>query len=279
MRAICVDDEELILNMTVKMCQELGLFSEVHGFSDANEAIAFVQENQIDIAILDIDMPEKNGIEMARIIKNCHPYASIMFLTGYSEYALEAYSLHATGYLLKPISKEKLENELKYAIERRNRHTEKPVDDEKDNIQPDTTKRILVKTFGEFDIFVDGEIVNFKRAKSKELLAYLVDREGGTISRATAFAVLWEDDEYDRKGQKRIDVIIRSLRETLRDYKVSDILSVEKGQLRIVPEKLDCDLYRFLAGDIEVINHYRGEYMNQYSWGTITEGLITSRLS
>lgn len=289
MRAICVDDEGLILNMTVKMCKELGTLSEVHGFSDTEDAIAYAKEHQVDIAILDIDMPGLNGIEMARVIKNIHPYSSIMFLTGYSDYALDAYSLHATGYLLKPVNREKLKQEVDYAIERRLRHSECPVDEgeiaaaelseSKDSLEMiKSDKHIVARTFGEFDIFVDGEVLNFKRAKSKELLAYLIDREGGTISRATAFSVLWEEEEYDRKGQKRIDVIIRSLRETLKEYKVGDILSIEKGQLRIVPEKIDCDLYHFLAGDIEVINHYRGEYMNQYSWGTITEGLITARL-
>ena len=278
MKLICIDDEELILNMTVKMCKELPILTDVQGFSDANEALSHISENQVDIAILDIDMPEINGIEMARRIKNCHPYASIMFLTGYSNYALEAFGLHATGYLLKPINKERLEREVQYAVERRNRHTEKPAD-EVELMENDPSRKVVVRTFGEFDIFVDGTVVSFKRAKSKELLAYLVDREGGTISRATAFSVLWEDDVYDRKGQKRIDVIIRSLRETLKEYKIGDILSVEKGLLRIDPEKMDCDLFKFLAGDIEVINHYRGEYMNQYSWGTVTEGLITSRLS
>ena len=265
MKAICVDDEALILNMIVTLCRDLPQLDEVQGFSDTAEAISWVEEHSIDIALLDIDMPKMNGINLAVKIKSICPDASIIFLTGYSDYAYEAFGVHASGYLLKPINREKLEKEVEYALSRK-------------KSKPKTASHIAVRTFGEFDVFVDGKVVNFKRAKSKELLAYLVDRKGGGVSRATAFSVLWEDEVYDRSRQKHVDVIVRSLRETLKEYGISEILSIDKGLLRVVPERIDCDLYRSIDGDVEMINRYRGEYMNQYSWAEGTEGFITSRL-
>lgn len=277
-RIICVDDEELILNLTVKMCKSISGVDEVKGFSDTNEALLYISENPVDVALLDIDMPGMNGISMAIEIKNRRPDTAIIFLTGYSEYAVEAFRIHASGYLLKPVSKDKLEKEVEYALSRRmQRGKLSEIEVSQSGEKKDSA--VYVKTFGEFDVLVDGKVVNFKRAKSKELLAYLVDREGGGVTRAAAFAVLWEGEVYDRNKQKQVDVIVRSLRETLKEYRISEILSIEKGLLRVVPEKFECDLYRFISGDAEVINHYRGEYMNQYYWADITEAYITQQIN
>ena len=87
--------------------------------------------------------------------------------------------------------------------------------------------RITARTFGEFDLFVDGQPVSFPRSKAKELLAYLIDRQGGGISRATAAAVLWEDSLYDQSMQKQLDVIIRSLRSTLESVGAQDIFEMQ----------------------------------------------------
>ena len=137
---------------------------------------------------------------------------------------------------------------------------------------------IQVRTFGNFDVFVDGKTVSFNRSKSKELLAYLVDRRGSSISRTEAFAILWEDSAYDRSMQKQLDVVIRSLRSTLQEYEIGEILEMKSGNMRVVPELIDCDLYRFFAGDAEAINEYRGEYMSAYSWASLTEANVDRHL-
>lgn len=138
-----------------------------------------------------------------------------------------------------------------------------------------TTKRISARTFGEFDLFVNGRAVTFSRSKAKELLAYLIDRQGGGIKRATAAAVLWEDALYDRAMQKQLDVVIRSLRTTLAAVGAADILEIKNGILRILPEKIHCDLYCFLGGEPAAVKAYRGEYMSAYSWANMTEAFLT----
>ena len=139
--------------------------------------------------------------------------------------------------------------------------------------RPDS--RVLIRTFGNFDVFVDGKSVSFTRSKSKELLAYLVDRQGSSISRTEAFSVLWENSLYDRSMQKQLDVIIRSLRTTLQEYGIENIIEMKGGNMRIVPEQIDCDLYRYLQKDRTAIESFRGEYMSSYAWGRITEGYLT----
>ena len=254
MTAICVDDEPLVLQLTLSPG-----FQEVEGFAGPLEALDWLENHTPDIALLDIDMPGMNGLELARRIRDMHPDTAVIFLTGYSEYALDAFQLHASGYLMKPINREKLASEVEYALSGRNRGK---------------ASNVFAKTFGNFDLLVDGRPLVFKRSKSKELLAYLVDRHGGNVSRPEAFAVLWEDTFYDRAMQKQMDVVIRSLRSTLEEAGVGEIFEIQSGWMRILPERMDSDLFRFLDGNREAIQEYRGEYMSAYSWASQTEAYL-----
>ena len=78
--------------------------------------------------------------------------------------------------------------------------------------------------------------------------------------------------------QKQLDVIIRSLRDTLEEYGIAAILEMKKGVLRIRPELISCDAWRFFSGDMDAINAYRGEYMSAYSWGAETESFMSRKI-
>jgi len=264
MKIICIDDEPLILNMTVELCKKLPQCPEVEGFSKSAEALVWLEKNSADVALLDINMPDMFGLELAGKIRALDPQTAIIFLTGYSEYAVDAFAFHASGYLMKPLNKKRLAEEIEHASMLRESRGEKS-----------TAPHISARTFGEFDLFVDGKAVAFPRSKSKELLAYLIDRHGGGITRPTAAAVLWENAGYDRSMQKQLDVIIRSLRSALENAGAQDIFEIKNGTMRVLPEKMDCDLYRFMAGDAAAVNGYRGEYMSAYSWANVTEAFLT----
>jgi DNA-binding SARP family transcriptional activator len=139
------------------------------------------------------------------------------------------------------------------------------------------TDRIVVRTFGNFDVFVDDKLVSFRMSRCKELLAYLVDRQGSSVTRAQAFSILWEDRVYDRGMQKQLDVVIRRLRDTLEEYGIEEIFEMERGTLRICPDKFTCDAYQFFKGDPDAINAYRGEYMSAYSWASMTESYMAMK--
>ena len=259
MNIICVDDEPYAVEYTVRQCRQLPQAEEVRGFVHTREALDYARDHPVDLAILDINMPETDGIALAIQIKQLRPQAAVLFLTAYREYAFDAYSAHPSGYLLKPVSQEELAKEIRQIFAE-----EKPV----------PASHIQVKTFGEFDLLVDGKNVVFARAKSKELLAYLVDRQGGTVTRNAAFAVLFEDEPYTRARQKYMDVIIRSMRQTLDTIGAGEILEMNRSGLRIRPEKMDCDVYRFFSGDERTIKSFQGEYMSAYSWASIKEAYL-----
>ena len=260
MKIICVDDEVLVLELTVSMCRELPNKPDARGFTNGNDALRYLETETVDVAILDINMPDMDGLVLAAKIKEIQPDVAVIFLTGYSEYAVEAYAMHAQGYILKPVNKERLAMEIQYALSARGniRHQE----------------HIEVHTFGNtVDILVDGQPVLFGREKAREVFAYLVDRKS-SVTRADIFAALWEEGMYDRSMQKQLDVIIRNLRKTLKEYDISDILEMQRGTLRVVPEKFGCDLYRFMDGDIDTVHEFRGEYLSDYPWASITEAYI-----
>ena len=267
MKVICVDDEPQVLRYNVSLCREMPRITETRGFNDPEEALVWLETHAPDIALLDIGMPGTDGLTLARTIRDRHPGTAIIFLTSHPEYAAEAWEIHASGYLLKPLTKERLTDELSYAAEWIRK-----------NSKGDLVPHIGVQTFGNFDLLVDGRPVTFARSKAKELFAFLVDRKGILVSRAEIFRELWEDEEYTRPKQKMLDVIIRSLRTTLNENGIGEILQAERGMLRILPQTLECDVYRLLAGDEQYEQKYQGEYMSLYSWARLTEGHIDSEL-
>ena len=261
MNVICVDDERILMEDTVSMCRALPEVSEAMGFTRAADALEWLKSNPVDLALLDIDMPDMNGLELAIRIKNLSPDTAVIFLTGYAKYAVDAFALRASGYLLKPVSTDALAADVKYVCSIKG----KPLP---------AKKQVSIRTFGGFEVYVNGQQVKFRMKKSKELLAYLVDRQGNSLTRPELSAILWEDRMYDRKQQKLLDVYIRSLRNTLAEYEIEHIFEMRRGTLRVLPEAFDCDLYRFFAGDTEAVNAYRGEYMSAYSWASDTEGVL-----
>ena len=259
MRVICVDDEILLAEHVAKLCRELSDVEDAFAFSQPAKALTWLENNTAELALLDIDMPGMNGMELAARIKQEHPKMAVIFLTGYSRFAVDVFRLRVSGYLLKPVDPAQLAEEVNYVLSENQRQR----------------AHIEVKTFGNFDLFVDGKPVSFKQAKCKELLAYLVDRRGSGVTRAEAFAILWEDRLYDRPMQKQFDVIIRSLRDSLREVGAESILEIKSGTMRINPEQMNCDLFRFCKGDVSAFNEYQGEYMNGYSWASMTESFMT----
>ena len=268
MQAICVDDEKLILDRNLSLLEKLDAIDAVEGFTSAIKALDYVKQKGTDLALLDIDMPDMNGLMLAAKIKEASPKTAIIFLTGFSEYAIKAFEMHASGYLMKPVNEEKLKEEVTYALE--------SVRSSGDTAEATGAKEhLFVRTFGSFDVFVDGEPVHFSRAKSKELLAFLVDRQGALVTRAEAFAAMYEDENYTRDKQKQFDVIVRGLKSSLKDAGIEEIFDMQRGSMRVVKEAFGCDLYRFLEGDAATVNSYMGEYMSSYEWAMFTEGMLS----
>ena len=250
MIAIAVDDEILMLGALVAAVKASPDISEVAQFSGCDDALEFVKENPVDIAFLDINMRGMGGLALAEKIVAARPDCKIVFCTGYEEYAIPAFKLHASGYLMKPVSAEDVQGEI-------------------DNIKgiKQREKLLTVNCFGNFEVYSKDEKVSFKRSKTKELLAFLVDRNGAGMTAKQICAVLFPDDTDDVKNSTYLRQLVMDLKNTLKLIGAENVLCHETPCYRVDTSLLKCDYISYLENGKP---EFLGEYMTQYSWAEDT---------
>lgn len=254
MEILIVDDELMALQEAIDIVKEVRTQDTITGVIWCSDALQQVKKKRIDVALLDIEMPEMSGLMLAKKLKECKPDINIIFVTAYAQYALEAFSMYASGYLLKPLQKEDVErafSNLRYPVMYRQ-------------------NKLYVQCFGNFDAFYQGKPLQFARSKTKELLAYLVHLNGSTANTAELCAVLWEDSVESESNKHYLRNLVADLKRTLKECGAEKAFIANRNQFAIDPGELDCDYYRFLKQDPVAVNSYRGEYMKQYSWAEFT---------
>ena len=241
MRIMCVDDEPLALQMLESSVKKAKPDAEVSAFRKPRELLDAAKQSGCDIAFLDIHMRGMNGVELAKELKAVNPKMNIIFVTGFSDYTGDAMSLHASGYIMKPVNKEKVERELA---------------DLRFPITPKSNALLRVQCFGNFDVFTpDGAHVRFERSKAKEVFAYLVHKQGSSCTTREIFAAIFEDEPYEKKLQNLLQTV-----------GAEDAVVRSYNALAVNPDVLDCDYYRFKELDAGAVNAYQNEYMSQYYW-------------
>ena len=114
LKVLCVDDEKLTLQYLVSLCRSIPEIDEVHGVNGGTEALSWLHENPCDLVFLDIEMPDMDGIRLSERIRDMRPRTDIVFVTGYPQFAVDSWAVHPAGYLLKPVTREALQEEIDY---------------------------------------------------------------------------------------------------------------------------------------------------------------------
>jgi two-component SAPR family response regulator len=194
------------------------------------------------------------GLALAEKIISFRPECKIVFCTGYEEYAIPAFKLHASGYLMKPISAEDVQKEI-------------------DNIKGvrQREKLLEVKCFGNFEVYAKGECLPFKRSKTKELFAFLIDRNGAGMTAKQICAVLFPDDTDDGKNVAYLRQLVLDLKNTLKAVGAEESFRHETPCYRIDVNLIKCDYISYLASGKP---EFFGEYMSQYSWADETCAML-----
>lgn len=257
MMIFAVDDEPKMLKLLHNAIAEAEPEAEIMDFSKTSDVLNALTERGVrpDAVFSDVEMPGMDGLELAVRVKRAAPDARIIYVTGYPNYAVQAYRLHVHGFILKPVDSERIREELE-------QFPAPPAP---------RPNKLRVQCFGHFEVYWQNKPLIFSRKQSKELLAFLVDREGAACSAEDIAAALWEDEDA-KAAKNRIRVLINDLRKTLRGVGMEDVLIREHRQLAIRRELVDCDYWRMLAGDVGAMNAFRGEYMTEYSWAELTLG-------
>ena len=249
MKILAVDDERIALEGLVKAISEVMPNAELKGFRYPEEAFEYAKSERIDVAFLDIEMAGTSGVELAEKLIEINPNINIIFSTGYGHYRDVAFDMHASGYLVKPITVDKVRKEVL--------NLRRPI----------VERKLKIKTFGNFEVTIDGKPLDFKYRKAKELLAYLIDRNGATCYVGEIMAVLFEDDDGHETYFKSIR---KDLIDTLTRANCGDVLLLQRGMIGIKKELVECDYFDYLDGKITLEKAYHGEYMSQYTWSEIT---------
>ncbi len=256
MKIIVVDDEILQLETIVEYVSEIYPDAEIHSFTRVSDVLKHIEIATADVAILDINMPGNiNGINLGEMLRHKNHRIKLLYCTGYSRYAMDAFKIHANGYLRKPIEREQLLQELKYVLRMPVWDSEKP----------------YIQTFGNFDVFVGDCPILFRRKKSKEILAYLVDRKGSWVTNQELIVALWDDTgAADNRFTKYVTTLVTLMMNDMERAGVDYIVERKRGKLRIKKNEVTCDYYEYINGSEQARASFHGEYMSQYSWGEET---------
>ena len=256
MYTLTVDDRELTVKLMLSILQKLDPEGTHIGATSPEEALVQIQDLPIDVAFLDVEMPgEVNGLDLGRKLRQIYPKLNIVIITGHKEYAIEAFNLDASGYLLKPITEGAVEHQLsvlRFGWEK-------------------TKEKVSIRCFGPFEVFFNGEPVDFSYSKSKELLACLVDRHGAMCSNDTMIGCLWPDEPANQQTKARIRKYVKDLKDTFASIGIMDIIRhKDRVGVGLDTSKIDCDYYRFLEGEQGAIHAFNGRYMVQYAFAEET---------
>ena len=249
MKTILVDDMLLDLQLFELKCADMPDFEIVGKFTDPNQAIAYAAGHVVDFALLDIDMPGMNGMELAQRLRKIRRDIIIVFATAHPKFAVDALRMKADYIIFKPFDREDIADVMERAKLLRRRQN----------------KRFYFRTFGAFDMLVDGEPVRFRSGKAKELMALCLLREGYPVSIHEIVECLWGEDVAgaESTGYRRT---IKELTDTLRDYAAEELILRARGSLQLRMELTDSDYRRFMEGDEDAICQFQGDFMRQYSW-------------
>jgi len=215
-KAIIVEDEKPILELMKHVIGQSPHYTIVGAYNSPIEALDQVTSLQPDVAFLDVEMPRMNGLELARMINEISEHTQIIFTTAYKDYALEAFQVQATDYILKPVTKS--------AIERVTNRLHKQRTAIVPPVQP-VNQVAFIRCFGGLEVRNSrGELVRFPTRKTEELFAYFLCHPDSEISKWHLVELLWPDLEEER--------VLHNLHNTL--YRLKKLLKEQEIPLEII---------------------------------------------
>ncbi|MEK5165609.1 BTAD domain-containing putative transcriptional regulator [Paenibacillus sp. FSL R5-0527] len=235
MRAIIVDDEELSVKRLTRILRESGKIATCRAFLNPHEAYEYSRANAVDIAFLDISMPEIDGMKLSVLLQELDEEILLVFVTGYDSYAVQAFEVNALDYLLKPVTAQRVAKALNKAGKRSGRAAGA------------AASALEIKLFDGFQMYGNGDgssrdPIKLRSPKTAELFAFLVCQR--TASREEIIDTLWSGLTPE-KAWKNLNSTLYYIRKALDDAKIGSGIISGKNEIRIEGSALDCDLYEF----------------------------------
>ncbi len=258
MKILIVDDEKMAMEdlrygveQALKVLGETG--EEITATTSWKEALEAADTVSFDVAFLDISMPGKNGLELGKELSEKIRNLNLIYVSAYDEYAARANKLHISGYLMKPADVDAIVDELKHL---------------RYEIAPESPgSGFKIRCFGNFEVFYNEKPIYFRRQKTKELFAFLVDKNGASATADEICRAIFESSGNDTSHKNTLRVLAMELKQILTAHGLREAYTHSRNAYSIRPELLDCDYFRYLNGEKDL---YQGKYMEQYEkWAYI----------
>ena len=269
-KTFLVDDEAMALEVLENMLARYNDIEIVGSYTRPMDALKGLENIEPDLIFLDIEMGDMSGLELAELFIGELDNVEIVFVTAYSQYAVDAFEVNAIDYLLKPIQESRLSKSIKRVKENR----------EKDSIEENgediLDNKLKVYSFNGFQVLdKKGEPFSWRTQKSKELFAYLWKRKDKEASKDLIIENVFPDRDLE-KATTLIHTTIYQLRKNLKElgYPTGIIYENESYKLNI-PMKSDLDeleniinLKTYSDESIrEILKIYKGDFLEEgYHW-------------
>ena len=229
MRTIVVDDEPWMLKRFAIECEGIPDVQLLGSFKSPLKALEFAKENPVELAFLDVEMPGMNGLALAGKLRELYPELIVIFVSAYESYMAEAFKSKAADYyIMKPYDT----GDVEAAIDRARL------------LSGRLRKKVVARTFGAFELFVENKPLAFPDSETKELLALLIDRRGGVLSPKDACRALWPELAVGNDASIPFYRALKRLQEALKAAKLDGIVDQNEQGAFVHTEVMDCDLFQ-----------------------------------
>lgn len=271
MKVVLIDDEEIAIEVLEILLDELEGMEIVGRFTNTEEAMDALESLEVDVVFLDIEMGGTQGLRFAEEIIAKKLDLEIVFVTAYSQYAVEAFEVNAIDYLLKPVKKKRLEKTILKIQEKKKALACKR------KLTQSKEQKLMIYSLGSFRLLdFEQNPVKWRTKKGKELFAYLWHHKEHPYRNMKIMEELWPDAHRD-KAAKLLYTTVYQVRKTLKEmgytnaihlineeYRLEISLESDLEQLKQVLRSLDTNDFQVS----KILKLYQGNYLEEedYSW-------------
>ena len=234
MKVIIADYDEEAIRLFEEQCKQFSYVELSGKFNDSAETLKYVSRHRVEAAFINIELNGMDGLQLGEKLRELNPKIVLVFFIEHTEYILEALRIKADGYMIRPYTMEDLTWTMGTA-KLLSRRQKKPA---------------YIRTFGRFDLFINGELVIFSNKKAKELLALCVDNKGGVVTMEEAVDKLWENRLYDEKVKNLYRRAVMDLNKIFSTYGIKDVFVKKRAACWINYANVDCDYYMWIEENI-----------------------------
>lgn len=276
MNIIIIDDEKMAIDVLRFKLNRLTQFQiSIKGtFTNADDALIFLEKESIDVVFLDIEMIDVHGLQVAKQLIGKSSSTQIIFVTAHAQFAVDAFDVEATDYLLKPVHEKRL---IKAMIKAQ----------QKLQLQEDVAKvkkehLLFAHTFGSFYLLdAQHEVMKWRTRKVRELFLYLWFHQKKPMLNVVIIEELWPDLEFE-KAASNLHTSIYQLRKHLKEKGIQDPIQLVNNHYQLNVEiASDYDKFIYLLEQKrhdeisiqQLLNCYEGDFLaeEEYPWAIQTQ--------